>query len=189
MPKTRVSPKIVFIDRDGVINQFPGHGDYVTKVKDFKFIPESRRAIAHLTAQGYRVIVISNQAGVGRGIFTQDTLDRITAKMIKGVKVSGGRIHAVYYCTHKPDAGCSCRKPGIGNIKNAAKQLKLTLSQLKGCYFVGDTDKDVQTAKAAGLQSILVTSGHDGYKDIEQWKVKPDLVVMNLQQAVEVIIS
>ncbi len=189
MPKSIKNSKIVFIDRDGVINQFPGHGDYVTKVKNFKFIPESRRAIAQLTANGYKIFIISNQAGVGRGIFTQDTLDRITNKMLKGLVQSGGKITGVLYCTHKPDAGCSCRKPGIGNIKIAVKQIGLTLSSVKGCYFIGDTDKDIQTAKLAGLKSILVTSGHDGFKQFQQWKVKPDLVVMNLQQAVEVICS
>ena len=185
---TKNKLKIVFIDRDGVINRFPGHGDYVKRVRDFHFIPQSRRAIARLTQAGYKIIIISNQAGVGRGKFTQATLDKISAKMLKGIKESKGKITGIYYCTHKPDAGCDCRKPGIGNIKKALKDLGLSLASIKGSYFIGDTDKDMQTAQAAGLKSILVTSGHDGHTHHASWTYKPDMVVMNLNEAVEVML-
>lgn len=181
--------KVVFLDRDGVINQFPGHGDYVTTVRNFKFIPQSRKAISRLTEAGYNIIVISNQAGVGRGVFTQQTLDLITKKMMAGITQSGGRLKAVLYCTHKPDDKCDCRKPNIGNVKKAVKLLNVSLSALKGSYFIGDSDKDMEVAKKAGLKSILVTSGHDGYRTIKTWPVQPDVILPNLYKATEFILS
>ncbi len=181
--------KVVFLDRDGVINQFPGHGDYVTTVRNFKFIPQSRKAISILTKAGYTVIVISNQAGVGRGVFAQKTLDLITKKMVSGITQSGGRLKAVFYCTHKPDDKCDCRKPNIGNVKKAAALLGVPLSALKGSYFIGDSDKDMETAKKSGLKSILVTSGHDGYRTMKKWPVQPDVIVPNLYKATEFILS
>ena len=119
--------KVVFLDRDGVINEFPGNGSYVTKVKDFHFIPGSLEAIRALTQSGHKIFVISNQAGVGKGVYSLDKLKRIDAKMIKGVEKAGGKIRKSFYCTHRSDAGCDCRKPGIGLLKKALKSLNKTI--------------------------------------------------------------
>ena len=98
--------KVIFLDRDGVINEFPGHGNYVTKVKDFHFVPGSLEAIRKLTEEGYAMFVISNQAGVGKGVYSQNKLDRITRYMLKKVNKKDGKIQKVFYCTHRSDRGC-----------------------------------------------------------------------------------
>ena len=153
--------KIVFLDRDGVINQYPGDGNYVTKVKDFHFLPGSLQAIAELTQAGYKIFVISNQAGVGRGVFSQEKLDRINAHMIKKIEVAKGKIHKSFYCTHRPDAGCDCRKPGIGMVKKALRYVNKTIKHAESAVFVGDTQKDIQTGHGAGCKTIFVRSGGD----------------------------
>src|ERR1044071_5930844 len=109
--------KVVFLDRDGVINEFPGNGNYVTKIKDFHFIPGSLEAIRSLTDSGFKIFIISNQAGVGKGVYSFDKLQRINAHMMKFVQKSGGQIRKSFYCTRRSDAGCDCRKPGIGLLK------------------------------------------------------------------------
>src|SRR5436853_2749383 len=102
--------KIVFLDRDGVINEFPGNGNYVTKLKDFHFIPGSLDALHILAQHRFSVFVVSNQAGVSKGIYSREKLNQITRKMLLGVRKKGGRIRKVFYCTHRSDAGCECRK-------------------------------------------------------------------------------
>jgi len=96
--------------------------------------------------------VASNQAGVSKGIYAQKTLDLITAGMLTDIEKAGGKITKVYYCIHRQDTGCACRKPKPGLLKAAAKEFKFSL---KGAYFIGDTMRDVFTAQAAGCKSIL----------------------------------
>ena len=115
--------KFVFLDRDGVINRDP-HG-YVTKWKNFRFIPNAKRAIRLLNANGFKIIVISNQGGISKGLFTKEKLDLITRNMLKSISNSGGRIHATWFCHHKLEDNCACKKPKIGLFKKATKNLKL----------------------------------------------------------------
>ncbi|PIP18821.1 MAG: D-glycero-beta-D-manno-heptose-1,7-bisphosphate 7-phosphatase [Candidatus Omnitrophica bacterium CG08_land_8_20_14_0_20_41_16] len=154
--------KVIFLDRDGVINKYPGDGLYVTSLKKFKFLPGVKKAIALLGRAGFKIFVASNQAGVGKGIYSQRALDNITAKMLGDIERSGGRITKVYYCAHRKDAGCNCRKPKPGMLKKAAKEFKFNL---KNAYFVGDTIRDVFTAKNAGCKPILVLSGKEKIED------------------------
>ena len=180
--------KIVFLDRDGVINEFPGHGAYVTKVKDFHFIPRVLEAIRMMTEEGFTIFVVSNQAGVGRGIFTQDKLDRITHKMLKGVAAAGGEIKKVFYCTHRPDAGCSCRKPDIGSVRRALKSLDLPLeTAARNTYFIGDTKGDIETGYNAGCKTIFVLSGRENRRYMNGWIVKPDYIVKDLYEAAKIV--
>ncbi len=179
--------KIVFLDRDGVINVFPGHGKYVTKVKDFHFLPRSLDAMKMLSDAGYTIFVVSNQAGVGRGIFSQDKLNRITRKMINGVENAGARIKKVYYCTHRPDAGCSCRKPDIGSVRRALKSVDKTLDSARKTYFVGDTKQDIETGYNAGCKTIFVLSGRENRRYMNGWIVKPDYIVKDLYDAAKII--
>lgn len=181
--------KVVFIDRDGVINRFPGPGHYVTKVKDFHFIPGSLQAIAELTKEGFVIFVISNQAGVGRGTFSQKKLDQIDAYLHRQVKRAGGKIQKSFYCTHHPDVGCDCRKPGILNVRNAALSIKKRLSDLKKSFFIGDAGLDIKTGQNAGLQTILVLSGKSTAKEVLNEGIKPDYVVANLQDAVKMVLD
>lgn len=180
--------KVVFLDRDGVINKYPGHGFYVTRVKDFVFIPGSIEAIRKLSEAGYAIFVISNQAGVGKGVYSLDKLQRIDAKMVKGVEKAGGKIRKSFYCTHRPDAGCDCRKPGIGLLKKALQSLNKTIAHARKAFFVGDTQGDIETGHKAGCQTILVLSGRDGRRHARLWKAKPDYIVNDLKAATEIIL-
>lgn len=169
--------KIIFLDRDGVINKYPGDKLYVTSLLKFKFLPNAKKAIALLSKEGFKIFVASNQAGVGKGTYSQKTLDIITAKMIADIQKAGGRIEKVYYCTHRKDAGCSCRKPKPGLLKQAAREFKFNL---KGVYFIGDTTRDIFTAQAAGARSILVLTGKEKQKNQKNWEVQPDFVFKDL---------
>jgi len=172
--------KIVFLDRDGVINKYPGDRQYVTSLRKFKFLPRAKKAIALLTKKGFKIFVASNQAGIGGGIYSQRTLDRITAKMLAEIDKAGGKITKVYYCIHRKDAGCLCRKPKPGMLKRCAKEFKF---KLKGTYFIGDTMRDIFTAHAAKAKSILVLAGKEKKANQKNWEVRPDFVFKDLLAA------
>ncbi|PIQ90420.1 MAG: hypothetical protein COV71_04145 [Candidatus Omnitrophica bacterium CG11_big_fil_rev_8_21_14_0_20_41_12] len=172
--------KTIFLDRDGVINRYPGDRLYVTSLRKFRFLPNAKKAIVLLTEKGFKIFVSSNQAGVGRGVYSQKTLDIITAKMLSDIEKAGGRINKVYYCTHRKEAGCGCRKPKPGLLKRAAREFKFNL---KNVYFVGDTIRDIFTAHAAGARSILVLSGKEKQKNQKNWEAKPDFVFKDLLKA------
>jgi len=179
--------KVVFLDRDGVINEFPGNGNYVTKVKDFHFIDGALEAIRALTETGHKLFVISNQAGVGKGVYSLDKLNRINAHMIKHVQRAGGKIRKSFYCTHRSDAGCDCRKPGIGLLRKALKSLNKTIAHAQKAYFVGDTEGDIKTGHNAGCTTIFVLSGRENRRYMRKWDIKPDYVVKDLMAAVDII--
>ncbi|MFA6357115.1 MAG: HAD-IIIA family hydrolase [Candidatus Omnitrophota bacterium] len=178
--------KAVFLDRDGVINKYPGDRLYVTSLKKFRFLPRAKKAIALLNSKGFKIFVASNQAGVGKGTYSQKTLDAITAKMLLEIKQSGGRIDKVYYCTHRKEALCACRKPKPGLLKLAAKEFKFSL---KNAYFIGDTIRDVLTAQAAGCRPILVLAGKEKLKNQDTWEAKPDFVFKDLFAAAKFLIK
>jgi histidinol-phosphate phosphatase family protein len=178
--------KAVFLDRDGVINRYPGDKAYVTSWRKFSFLPRALAGIRLLTQNNYRIFVASNQAGVGRSIYSQRTLDLITARMLERIERHGGRLTKVYYCIHRKDAGCSCRKPAPGLIKKAAREFGFSL---KRCYFVGDTVRDIFTARAAGCKSILVLSGKEKSRNAANWEAKPDYVFRDLLEAAKFIVK
>jgi len=169
--------KNIFLDRDGVINKYPGDRQYVTSLRKFRFLPRSKKAIALLSKNGWKIFVASNQAGVGKGTYAQKTLDAITARMLGNIEQAGGKIAKVYYCTHRKEIGCNCRKPKPGLLKQAAREFKVNL---KKAYFVGDTIRDVLTARAAGCKSILVLNGKEKLANRKNWEVKPDFVFKDL---------
>lgn len=178
--------KVIFLDRDGVINRYPGDTKYVTEWKEFRFLPRAKIALARLYKNGFKVFVISNQAGVGKGIFSQKSLDFITRKMLRAVEKSQGKIEGVYYCTHRQEDSCSCRKPKAGSIELVKKNYSFSL---KDSFFIGDTIADVHTAKAAGCKSILVLSGKEKLPDRKNWPVQPDFVFKDLYTATEFILN
>ncbi|MFC1804534.1 D-glycero-beta-D-manno-heptose 1,7-bisphosphate 7-phosphatase [Candidatus Omnitrophota bacterium] len=178
--------KAVLLDRDGVINKYPGDTKYVTSWEEFVFLPGAKDAIAEMHRNKIKVIVASNQAGVSKGLYTQETLDTITRKMSAEVESAGGAIDAVYYCTHRNEDHCSCRKPKPGLLITAAKEHAFDLAET---FFVGDTIRDVKTARAAGCKSVLVLSGKEKEENKKDWQEKPDLVFNNLDQAVKHILK
>ncbi len=181
--------KVVFLDRDGVINKFPGNGLYVTKVGDFHFIPRSLEALKRLTDAGYYIFVVSNQAGVGKGVFSQQKLDQITAHMLKHVEAKGAMIDKVFYCTCKSSDACNCRKPRIGNIVEALESIDHTIDDARNAYFVGDTEGDIKAGQNAGCKTIFALSGREDLKYMQRWDVRPDYIVKDLYEATELILK
>jgi histidinol-phosphate phosphatase family protein len=172
--------RIVFLDRDGVVNRNPVRYDYVKKTSEFRFLPGARRAIRMLTKAGYGVVIISNQGGVAKGLFSKQDLKAIDKKMLEGVRKSGGRIKGIYYCIHNPEANCECRKPRTGLLKKAIGKTRI---DLKGSFFIGDTERDAIAGENFGLQTVTVLCGYNGRKDIKPWKIQPDFIAKDLLSA------
>ncbi|WP_035055919.1 D-glycero-beta-D-manno-heptose 1,7-bisphosphate 7-phosphatase [Andreprevotia chitinilytica] len=147
--------KLLILDRDGVINE--DRDDFVKSPDEWSPIPGSLEAIGELTRAGWIVVVATNQSGVGRGLFDVDTLNRIHAKMHRAAQEFGGHIDAVFFCPHKPDAGCDCRKPLPGMIHDIAKRFH---ADLQGTWMVGDSLRDLQAFAAAGGRPALVLTGN-----------------------------
>jgi len=146
--------KLIILDRDGVINH--DSDDFIKSPEEWRPIPGSLEAIARLTQWGYRVVVATNQSGIGRGLFDMGALNAIHDKMMKAVTQAGGRIDAIFFCPHAPDDGCECRKPKAGLLREIAARYNVSLS---GVPCVGDSLRDLQAAVAAGAQPVLVLSG------------------------------
>jgi histidinol-phosphate phosphatase family protein len=178
--------KLIFLDRDGVINKYPGNKRYVTTWKEFKFLPWVKAAVAKLYKNRFKIFVVSNQAGVGKGVFSQDALQDITKRMLKEITRYGGKIEAVYYCTHRQEENCSCRKPKAGLIDIAKKKYNF---DLRNSFFIGDTIADVNTAQAAGCKSILVLSGKEKLSNRKNWETQPDFVFHSLWEATKFILN
>lgn len=146
--------KLVILDRDGVINH--DSPAYIKSPEEWKPIPGSLEAIALLSQAGYRVLVATNQSGVGRGLFEMATLNAIHDKMHRALGLAGGRIDGIFYCPHAQDAGCNCRKPKPGLLEEIARRFGVDLD---GVPFIGDSLRDLQAAVAVGAQPILVLTG------------------------------
>jgi D-glycero-D-manno-heptose 1,7-bisphosphate phosphatase len=142
------------LDRDGVLNKKPPQAHYVRTWDEFEWLAGAKEALRLLTAAGYRVIVVSNQAGIARGAMTEAALTHIHERMQVEAAQAGGRIEAVYCCVHDWDAGCECRKPRPGMLFQAQRDFHLDLSRT---LFIGDDERDAQAADAAGCPSVLVS--------------------------------
>jgi D-glycero-D-manno-heptose 1,7-bisphosphate phosphatase len=146
--------KLIILDRDGVINF--DSAQFIKSPEEWRPIPGSLDAIARLTQWGYRVVVATNQSGVGRGLFDMDTLNAINDKMMRAAAQVGGRIEAVFFCPHAADSTCECRKPRPGMLIEIAARYN---ADLTGVPAVGDSLRDLQAAVAVGAQPILVLTG------------------------------
>ncbi|HJX50720.1 MAG TPA: HAD-IIIA family hydrolase [Candidatus Nanoarchaeia archaeon] len=185
--------KAVFLDRDGVINE---EVKLLYNIKQLKLIPKSDKGIKLLNNLGFRVIVATNQPQVARGLITENSVKRINKTLIKVLAKKDAKIDAIYYCPHHPERHhpdikpecmkyrieCECRKPNIGMIKKAEKELKI---DLKSSYIIGDQTRDIKTGKNAGCKTILVKTGYAG-KD-GKYDVKPDFIAKNLLEAAKII--
>ena len=145
---------LIILDRDGVINY--DSDKYIKSPAEWLPIPGSLEAIARLHQEGYKIVVVTNQSGVARGLFDMDTLHRIHLKMLEAVRQKGGEIDAISFCPHAPADGCRCRKPLPGLFEDIAERLKTNLA---GVYVVGDSISDVLAARAAYASPVLVRTG------------------------------
>jgi len=149
-----MASKAVFIDRDDTLaKDIP----YCDDPDRFSVYPDVPAAIARLNSAGFLVIVITNQSGIGRGYFTEETLGKVHAKMLSQIESGGGRVDDIFFCPHTPEDHCSCRKPEIGMGLQAVEKYGIDVSQ---SYMVGDADKDIQFGERLGCRrSIKVGEG------------------------------
>ncbi len=175
-----MAEKYVFLDRDGVINE-RRLDDYVRSPDQLRFVPGSLDQLARLTRAGYHIVVVSNQQGIGKGLFTWRDLDEVTAAVRTAVEEAGGRIDAFYYCPHLDEEGCECRKPRPGLLLRAAHELSIHPSDT---YMVGDRMSDVIAGHAAGCKTILITAAAPS-----EIGVQPDHMVSSLAEAVDIILG
>ncbi|MDD2667605.1 D-glycero-beta-D-manno-heptose 1,7-bisphosphate 7-phosphatase [Zoogloea sp.] len=146
--------KIIVLDRDGVINL--DSDQFIKSPDEWKPIPGSLEAIARLNEANWRVVVASNQSGVGRGLFDMDTLNAINEKMVKAIGQVGGRLDAIFFCPHAADSPCDCRKPKPGMFLQIAERFNVDLD---GMPVVGDSLRDLQAGVAVGCKPYLVLTG------------------------------
>ena len=146
--------KLIVLDRDGVINV--DSDQFIKSPDEWKPIPGSLEAIARLNESGWRVVVASNQSGVGRGLFDMDTLNAINEKMTKAIGQAGGRLDAIFFCPHLADSTCDCRKPRPGMFLQIAERFNV---DMRGVPVVGDSLRDLQAGVAVGCQPYLVLTG------------------------------
>jgi D-glycero-D-manno-heptose 1,7-bisphosphate phosphatase len=176
--------KLVILDRDGVIN-FESD-KYIKSPSEWKPIPNSLEAIARLNHMGFRVVVATNQSGVGRGLFDMATLNAINEKMYRALAHVGGRIDALFFCPHPAEAECECRKPKPGMLVDIGKRFNTDLHDVP---LVGDAIRDLQAAESVGAQPILVRTGKGEKTEADPLLPKNTLVFDNLSEAVQHIIA
>jgi D-glycero-D-manno-heptose 1,7-bisphosphate phosphatase len=179
--------KVVFLDRDGVINR--DSSDYIKTWEEFEFLPGSLEALAELARNGFNVIVITNQSIIGRGMADLETLFRIHRRMSETITAHGGRIHDLFFCPHLPGDGCDCRKPAPGLIFRARDIHDIELSR---AVMVGDSAKDIECARNAGCSAgILVKTGNglSAFRTLSDKGVPPDYQAADLKDAVRWILN
>lgn len=174
--------KVVVLDRDGVINQ--DSDSYIKSPDEWLAIDGSIDAIVALSKAGYRVVVATNQSGIGRKLFDEYALARIHSKLCSMVEESGGFIDGIFYCPHTPDEDCQCRKPKTGLLQQIEAEFACSL---KGACFIGDSYKDIQAALTFGCKPILVRTGKGAMTErrIQQEKLTDVAVYDDLASAVQ----
>ncbi len=170
--------RAIFIDRDGTINI---DKDYLTEPEGVEFIKGSPEAIKLANELGLRVIIISNQSGVARGIMTLAQVDAVNSRLVAMLGERGAKVDAIYYCPHHPEYGdrieCSCRKPGIGMLLRARYEFGVDLSR---SFVVGDKWSDVKCGENAGSLTSLVRTGYDDYQRCIDAGIKIDYLADDL---------
>lgn len=173
--------KIIFLDRDGVINRFPGKGLYVVREDAFEFLPGSLEALRLLQTAGYESHVVSNQGCVSRGMITERELGRLTERMQNEVLRAGGRLTGVHYCIHQKADNCSCKKPMTTLFEKA---LDGRVADRASIPMIGDSAEDMEAARRMGFLKILVLSGRTVEADLAAFAPTPDAVKNDLLDAV-----
>lgn len=147
--------QVIILDRDGVINH--DSPDYIKSPAEWHPIDGSLEAIALLCKKGYAVYVATNQSGVGRGYYDMDTVEAIHQKMLRCIDEAGGRLAGIFLCPHHPEDHCNCRKPKPGMLLDIIHVANVKPDE---CIFVGDSLRDLEAARAAGCQPVLVETGN-----------------------------
>jgi D-glycero-D-manno-heptose 1,7-bisphosphate phosphatase len=170
--------RAAFLDRDGVINRKAREGEYVTSWEDVQILPGVSEAIASLNHAGFRVIVVSNQRCVAKGLITIADLEILHQRICGVLAGAGATIDAVYYCPHEKEPVCRCRKPAPGMLLDAARDHKIDMS---ASWMIGDSRADIEAGRAAGCKTALVVAN-----DVS---TKEDLTATSLRDAVQQILE
>ena len=150
--------KAIFLDRDGIINV--EIGDYIKRFEDFTLIPHLGEALSILKSKGYIFVVITNQGGLAKNLYSTEELDKMHDYLVEEMQKFDVKFEEIYYCPHHPDYNgkCLCRKPGSQMIEKAIARFNIDPSQ---SYFIGDKQRDVDSGAAVGVKGILVESNPD----------------------------
>jgi D-glycero-D-manno-heptose 1,7-bisphosphate phosphatase len=170
----------IFFDRDGTLNE---HVEYLHEPEKFKLIEGAAEALKNSTENGFKNIIVTNQAGIGLGYFTKEDFYRVNRELFKAVSKEGAFIDKIYFSPHSKSDDTNCRKPNIGMIERAVADLNI---DLENSFVVGDMTGDIQLAKNAGCKSVLVKTGKGGEDGV--FEVTPDFAAKDVKEAVEIIV-
>lgn len=169
----------VFLDRDGTLNREVG---YLHRVADLRLVRGAAEAVALLNRASLKTVLVTNQAGRGRGYFAESCIHEVHSALAQRLAARGARLDAIYYCPHHPDDGCPCRKPMPGMLYTAARDLDIDLTT---SFVVGDKLSDLEAGREAGCKTVLVLTGHGRAErarlDVSPWQ--PDLIAGSLRLA------
>ncbi|MHB9155712.1 MAG: D-glycero-alpha-D-manno-heptose-1,7-bisphosphate 7-phosphatase [Endomicrobiales bacterium] len=186
MARAGAKSPAVFIDRDGTLIR---ERNYLSKIKDVALLSGAPEALRLLKQAGFKLVLVTNQSGIGRGYFSEEAMHRVHRHLQKLLAKKGARLDGIYYCPHGPETGCSCRKPALGMVKKARRELNL---DLKNSFTVGDHRGDFLLGRNMGGKGIFVLTGH-GRREIEKIRREesgpaPDRVERNLCRAAKWIV-
>jgi len=187
MDQEKTSKKVVFLDRDGVINR--DSSNYIKSWSEFEFIPGSLEAIRQLTLKGFVIIIITNQSVINRNMVSKKGLEHIHTMMKRDILSHGGEIKDIFFCPHIPEDQCDCRKPKPGLIYQAAQKYQI---DIKAAVMVGDSAKDIECARSAGCKhTVLVQTGNGtaAEKILKAKKIFPDFAARDLLHAAKWILA
>ena len=170
--------RAIFLDRDGTINK---EVEYLHEPEKFEFTPDALEGMKKFQDMGFKLVVITTQAGIGLGYFTKEDFYKVNRKMLRDASVAGIKLDRIYFCPHGFNDGCDCRKPNTALVERAQKDLNL---DVKGSYFIGDKSSDIECGKRSGMRTIKMTTGHN-----EEAKVQPDFVASTLLEAANFVLE
>jgi D-glycero-D-manno-heptose 1,7-bisphosphate phosphatase len=180
--------RAVFLDRDGVINQKPIEGQYVTRWEDFHILPGVIEGIVLLNRAGFRVIVVTNQRCVAKGLLTVTELEKMHERMTDFLVRAGATIDGTFYCPHEMEPSCDCRKPAPGMLLNAARLLDI---ELPASWMIGDSDIDVEAGRNAGCKTARLSATGEAIEEPRRYSAtlsRADIVAPSLLDAIHQIL-
>lgn len=177
----------VFLDRDGVIIR--NRENYVRGWKDVEFLPSSLQALKQLSQTSYKIIIVTNQSAIGRGIITMEQAETVNQRIIEEISDAGGRVDGLFICPHTPDDHCFCRKPLPGLILQAAEALSI---DLPSSAMIGDALTDIQAGSVAGIKTLILVKTGRGQKQFRKPQTllnPPFIITDHLLSAINIILS
>ena len=179
--KSQKMKPAIFLDRDGTINRNVG---YLSEPEKFELLPNALEGLKKMRDMGYRLVIVTNQGGIGLGYFTKEDFYQVNKKMLAQVSEADIMLDKIYFCPHSKAENCPCRKPAIGLVKRAKQELNIDLSH---SYFIGDSHIDIETGAISGMKTILIES--ELVPDPTSLETKPDFIATDLLEAADLILK